>query len=196
VFKGSLDLLEQTQDRPAFEAAALARMRKAVNEMQALLETLLLLARGEELDAQTEDVAVADVIAEQMDAVREAAQRKDVTLEIEAVSPCIVKAPRKVLEILLGNLLRNAVNYTEHGRVRAIIHEQSVQIEDTGVGMGPEDLDKVFEAFYRGEKSRHVAPGHGLGLAIVKRLADRYHWHIGAVSALGEGTRFEVRFSD
>ena len=65
---------------PAFEAAALARMRKAVNEMQALLETLLLLARGEELDAQTEDVAVADVIAEAAKDGRETreAARKEV----------------------------------------------------------------------------------------------------------------------
>jgi signal transduction histidine kinase len=67
-----------------------------------------------------------------------------------------------------------------------------VCVTDTGCGMSEEDLERAFQAFYRG--SRTGDRGHGIGLAIVRRIADRYGWRVALESTLGKGTRATVHF--
>ncbi|TNF85949.1 MAG: HAMP domain-containing histidine kinase [Gammaproteobacteria bacterium] len=194
VFKGSLDLLEQSGDRPAHELKALARMRRTVSDMEALLETLLLLAREEQVEMPREDVTVNAVVAGQLELLQPMAERAENSLALHEHAELRVRAPEKVLEIVLGNLIRNAINYTQGGRVDVTVTDRSVQVGDTGVGMSGEELKNAFEPFYRADESRGVTRGHGLGLAIVKRLVHQAGWSISAHSKPGEGTRVEVAF--
>jgi signal transduction histidine kinase len=194
IFKGSLDLLEQNGDRPAHEQKALARMRRTVSDMESLLETLLLLAREEQVEMPREDVSVNAVVAGQLELLQPMAERAENALALHEHAELRVRAPEKVLEIVLGNLIRNAINYTHGGRVDVTVTDRSVQVGDTGVGMSGEELQNAFEPFYRVDESRGVTRGHGLGLAIVKRLVHQAGWSISAHSKPGEGTRVEVAF--
>lgn len=194
IFKGSLDLLEQSGDRPAHEHKALARMRRTVSDMESLLETLLLLAREEQVEMPREDVSVNALVAGQLELLQPMAERAENSLALHERAELRVRAPEKVLEIVLGNLIRNAINYTHGGRVDVTVTDRSVQVGDTGVGMSGEELQNAFEPFYRVDESRGATRGHGLGLAIVKRLAHQAGWSISAHSKPGEGTRVEVAF--
>lgn len=194
VFRGSLDLLESNADRPESERRVLARMRRTVQDMEALLETLLLLAREGEMRLPPDDVVVNDVVAEQMDELTPLARRAGNSLSVHERAELRVLAPAKVVQIVIGNLMRNAVNYTSEGSVQVTISNSGVAVADTGVGMSGEELERAFDSFYRADESRSLTPGHGLGLAIVKRLVRQFGWTISAHSRPGEGTTVEVRF--
>jgi signal transduction histidine kinase len=194
VLKGNLDLLEDTPDRPAAERNALRRMRQTVVGMEGLLETLLMLARESEIELPREDVLVNDVVAGQIELVRSAASRAGNVIALHEEAELRVRAPARVVEIVIGNLLRNAVNYTQRGRIDVRVTARGVQIADTGIGMSREELDRVFEPFYRADQSRGITRGHGLGLAIVRRLVQQFGWTISALSDPGEGTTMEIRF--
>jgi len=194
VFKGSLELLEQNRDRPEFELKALARMRRTVEDMEALLQTLLMLAREAEIATPAVDVDVNQVVADQLDLVRDIAGKAKDQLELHEHASLTVRAPRQVVEIVLGNLIRNAVNYTREGLVQVSVEARKVTVTDTGIGMTAPQLENAFEAFYRGDESRGIIKGHGLGLAIVKRLVHQFGWSISVYSRPGQGTSVVVSF--
>ena len=194
VFKGTLDLLEQNSDRPKHDLQALARMRKTVEDMEALLETLLLLAREEALSTPAEPVLVNDVVSTQLDTLRFLADRGCNETKLKEQAELRIRVPQKVLEIVLGNLIRNALTYTSNGEVTVTVTDSSVMVSDTGIGMSDSELDSAFEPFFRAEPSRGVTKGHGLGLSIVRRLARQYEWTLLTSSQPNEGTSIEVQF--
>ena len=194
VFKGTLDLLERDKDRAAHDRKALKRMRKTVEDMEALLETLLLLAREEDLAAPAEPTLVNDVISSQLDALKFLADQSGNRVTFQEVDELKVRVPPKVLEIAIGNLLRNALAYTNSGEVKVVVNRTSVRVEDTGIGMTDQELSNAFEPFFRAEPSRTETKGHGLGLSIVRRLARQFDWKVSAESQPGRGTAIEIDF--
>jgi signal transduction histidine kinase len=195
VFKGSLELLEQVEDRPAFERKALSRMRRTVSDMESLLQTLLMLAREEDTASPSVEVNVNEVVAHQLDLAHDSAEKANNQLQLHEHSNLTVMAPRQVVEIVLGNLIRNAVNYTQNGEVSVTVESNKVTVQDTGVGMSGPELSNAFEPFYRADESRGLIKGHGLGLSIVKRLVHQFGWAISVYSRPGEGTTIAVVFS-
>ncbi len=196
VFKGSLDLLEQKGDRPEHERQALMRMRRTVEDMESLLETLLLLAREEALATPAEPILVNDVVSAELDTHRFLAERGGNQTKLCEQAELRIRVPGTVLEIVLGNLIRNALTYTTNGEITVTVTPNSVRVADTGIGMSPPELANAFEPFYRAEPSRTVTKGHGLGLSIVRRLARQYHWTLLSESQPNEGTSVEVQFPD
>ena len=106
-----------------------------------------------------------------------------------------VLASEKIVDIVLGNLVRNALTYTRDGTVTVTVMDKAVRVEDSGIGMSEKDLASAFEPFYRAESSREATKGHGLGLSIVRRLAGQFGWQISAISRPAEGTAVEVQFT-
>ena len=194
VFKGSLDLLERDSTRPPADREALARMRRTVADMESLLETLLLLARVEAEPAQNETTSLNQVASEEIDALRALTESHRNRVELTVVADRDVRAPKQILCIVVGNVLRNAVSFTREGKIDVRIHAGGMTVADTGIGMSSEELGNAFEAFYRADAARARAPGHGLGLAIVSRIVKRYGWTIRARSRSGEGTTVDLGF--
>ncbi len=195
VFKGSLELLEENQERPAYELKALSRMRRTVEDMEQLLQTLLMLAREEEVSSPAIDIDVNQVVSDQLDLVRDVAKKANNQLQLHEHASLGVRAPRQVVEIVLGNLIRNAVNYTQNGEVVVSVERGTVTVKDTGIGMSGAELKNAFEPFYRADESRGVIKGHGLGLSIVKRLVHQFGWSISVYSRPGEGTSIAISFA-
>jgi signal transduction histidine kinase len=108
-------------------------------------------------------------------------------------------ADRDRFKQVLTNLISNAVAYTPEGTVtvRAWAEQDILQIEvqDTGIGIDPQELPFVFDRFWRSPSSRHLrVDGSGIGLAITKRLTTAMNGKIGVTSQLGQGTAFRVSF--
>ncbi len=191
VLKANIDLLQKFDD-PTRRARTVERMARTVRDMESLVETLLILARETESKLSWSTVVLNDLLADLLDQVRRAVPRDEVITSVRSTGLVQVDAPERVLAIVFTNLLRNALTYTEKGRVEVIIDQRGVTIKDTGCGMSESDLERMFEPFYRGHDRSNE--GYGLGLSIVRRLCDRFAWTLHADSELGVGTEMRVEF--
>lgn len=176
---------------------------RETERLSALIEDLLDLSRIEERGpaVQIDRVQVAEVVQEVKQVLGLMAQRErkvTITLDLAPDLP-LVMADRTRLGQVLLNLTRNAINYTPMGGIISIgaVQVGPEQIElwvaDTGIGIAPEELDRIFERFYRSDASRsRNTGGAGLGLAIVKSLVEAMGGTIRVESVPGEGSKFTV----
>lgn len=190
VISGSLELLQKQAHKP-LQQRALERMQVTTRDMQSLIETLLLLAREENQASPSEALLVNDLVKRLINQV-EQTHNSDQHVKLLCIEPqrLSIHAPRQALVIVLGNLIRNACNYTQHGSVTVLIEGNAVEVRDTGMGMNTEQLELAQQAFQRVHTS---GDGYGLGLDIVRRLCERYGWHLSMSSLLGQGTRVRVQ---
>ena len=121
--------------------------------------------------------------------LNESIAQKKVAVSISG--DCRIKGDRSLLERAFLNLVCNAIRYNvDEGTVRISLSEGSIIIEDSGVGIPDEHLDRIFDPFYCVDKSRSKRlGGHGLGLAIAKNVFDRHHIDIRVLSEYGKGTK-------
>jgi two-component system, OmpR family, sensor kinase len=165
------DIPEAARDR-------LAALKQGMHRTRHLLEQLLALARYEAhsagrdamplvaLDRAAKEV-VADLLPQALD--------RGIDLGFELVEPLTVRGEPVMLTTLIRNLLDNALRFTpEGGRIDLGVYRRDdaaiLQIEDSGPGIASDDMDRIFEPFYRGQ--RPEGDGTGLGLSIVKRIVD------------------------
>lgn len=193
VMRANLDSLQRrTANQPEL-VVPLERMQRTVRDMEKLLETLLILAREDESHVPREAIIINDLVTERIEQIRRALDNDQVAVHLEADSLVQLQAPPKVLAIVIDNLLRNAITYTEKGDVTVRIHADGLTVSDNGPGMTEELLQRVFEPFERGESS---ARGFGLGLTIVKRLCERFGWQITMESVAGMGSTASLRWEE
>ncbi|HEU4857293.1 MAG TPA: HAMP domain-containing sensor histidine kinase [Rhodanobacteraceae bacterium] len=191
VMKVAVDVLGD-EDMSPFAQRSLARIRRSVHEMEALIETFLVLARESDTGLRDEDFLANDVVAAEVSRYRGFLVGKPVQMVLTEHARFALHAPPRVFAVMVGNLMRNACLYTEHGSVTVEVETDQVRVIDTGSGMSAEDMERAFQPFYRG--SRTGSRGHGIGLAIVRRIADRYHWRVTLESTLGKGTTATAHF--
>lgn len=189
VLKGSVANLQQLhQDEKS--QRTLQRMADTVNDMETLLETLLLLAREENLQQNAEPICVNDMAALVLDQLRVSLPQPQVTLEQKNSAFLHVQAPQKLVGIIFTNLIRNALCYTPQGSVRVQIDEKGFSVEDTGIGIAHQDIEHIFDPFYRGQT--HREKGYGLGLSIVHKICLQLGWKIQVQSEENKGSCFRI----
>ncbi len=192
VINVAADMLLLDNELPPRAQQSLLKIKRAVYDMENLTEVFLMLAR-EHAGALTErEVDVNRVMREQIERNEFLGENKPIRVCLEERESLRVFTSETVVAVLLGNLLRNAMLYTERGDVRVEIGADVVTISDSGPGIAAEDLGRIFEPFNRGGHDN--ASGHGIGLTIVKRLCDRFGWSIEVRSESGIGTSFDVAF--
>ncbi len=145
-----------------------------------------------------EPVHLGGLVQECLEVLRPQAAVKQINLEIEvdpAVTP--VHGDRSLLKQMLLNFLTNAIKYNRGGgmvetSIRKHNEEVIVAVRDTGIGMDAEDLEHLFERFYRAPGVDEGIPGSGLGLVIAKRIAESHLGRVDVQSEPGEGSTFSV----
>jgi signal transduction histidine kinase len=142
-------------------------------------------------------VDVAEVVKAAVERVKQDDRAGQLTIQCVLTSdPPVLAADPSALDELFSNLLDNAVRYTPPGgkvtvEVKAAANGTMIVVRDTGPGISPEDLERIFEPFYRGQAQKSI-PGTGLGLPIAKRIAEGHGGTLEVQTVLGEGTAFRV----
>jgi signal transduction histidine kinase len=160
----------------------------AAEQMTERIETLLFMARHERTEA-AEPVGLRDCVNDAALPCRDEISRKGLAFEVPIRQDAVVKLNRRALQLVLANLIKNAVRYTECGYVRVTYDAPCLTVADSGAGIAPQHLPQLFERFYRGD---HDADGSGLGLAIVRRICDDLGWKIEVQSRPGAGSSFSI----
>ena len=192
VIRVATDLIGHDDGLSARSRRSLARIQGATESMESLMSALLMLARDSEVALETEDFDVREVVEHEMDKVRPVLEEKGVALLLEIQAEPTLHAPPRAFQVMLCNLLSNAVRFTDAGTVQVRLLQDRVEIEDTGIGMDAAALARAFEPFYRVSIEQQVGPG--LGLSIAQRLGQRCGWPLQLTSTPGKGTRACILF--
>ncbi len=163
----------------------------------ALIQTILKMARYDSKTVKLHKTLfnIKDLYSEIVELYFFVAEQKSITLEIRTKEFSIL-ADRLIIKQTIANLLDNALKYSDEKTTIILSAEEfpkeyKLSIEDKGHGISPDDIDKIWERLYRGDKSRHE-PGMGLGLSLVKVFVEAHEGTINVSSELGKGTKFII----
>lgn len=200
---GALGLLAETiagETDPQVMQRLARRMVVEADRAARTIDDLLELSRIEFADdAGREEVRVADVVAEAVSRIHNAAEHSEVEIDVDVPGEIVLEGDRRQLISAVFNLLDNAVKYSPDGgvvEVRASVEQDavaSVVVEDHGMGIPRRSLDRIFERFYRVDRARsRNTGGTGLGLAIVRHAVSNHGGEVRVDSLEGRGSVFTM----
>ena len=193
---GSAELLESGMAKAEDQARFVGHIRKEASRLVNFIEDIIRLSQLDEgVALPTEDVELL-LIAEEVKAILEkSASEKNISINISG-NGFTVQGVRRMLQEILYNLCDNAIKYNiPGGNVDIYIENKRLTVRDTGIGIPAEHKDRIFERFYRVDKSHSKASGGtGLGLSIVKHAVQYHKANIELDSTPGKGTSISVLF--
>ena len=177
---------------------ALADCVEESDRVLVMLNTLMDISEAESgaMQLRREPVALREVVERALDLYHEVADAKGVTLHAAAADDAVVAADRTRLEQAFANLIDNAIKYTPPGgrvdvEVTRIADRAVLRVHDTGHGIAPDELPRIFDRLFRGDRSR-AERGLGLGLSLVKAIVEAHGGSVEVESEVGRGSTFIV----
>ncbi|MFA5419210.1 MAG: HAMP domain-containing sensor histidine kinase [Bacteroidales bacterium] len=199
--RGTLEVLIRRKREPIMYEEKITNVIEQVDRLDNLLEQLLQLAR---VDSGSKPVCCSEldlvnlIISRRSMWAHEALSRK-IIIHINLPDKVVVMGNRIYLELMLDNLVSNAIKYgNDNGNIFLKWEPRSnaLIIQDDGIGIAPEHLPNIFNRFYRTDESRSdLVKGNGLGLSIVKKMADLQNISLSAHSELNKGSTFTLQFA-
>jgi signal transduction histidine kinase len=197
--RGTAELALQPQAGPAAAQEALADCVEESERVLNMLNTLMDITEAEAgmMRLQRERVDLCRMVREVVELYEYVADERKVAVRAELPAACEAPADRNRMRQVFANLLDNALKYTpENGAVVISVLDEPdwtvVRFHDTGIGIPPEEQDRIWTRLYRGDKSRS-RHGLGLGLSLVKAVVEAHQGRVEVVSAVGKGSEFTVR---
>ena len=197
---GSSELLENGLVKPEDTARFISTIRKEATRLVSLIDDIIRISQlDENQEPATETVELLEVAKEVAEVLKMSASKKNVEIIIDGESKTIYGVRRYIYEIIY-NLCDNAIRYNVNGgKVNIIIDNENghavVSVKDTGIGIAPEHQNRIFERFYRVDKSHSKETGGtGLGLSIVKHAVQYHGGKMNLESELGKGTTVTIYF--
>ncbi len=199
LIRGYTTMLQMVGELNEQQKGYTTKIVAGVDSMTHLINNLLDLGWIESgMALRLEKVTAQDVIEQVLSALQPQAAQKNIHLSVENSTPQPVEldADRALLQQALTNLVENGIKYTPMGgavKVSLVTRAETVvfEVHDTGIGVAPLDLPRIFEKFYRSRRREGFQlRGTGLGLAIVKSIAERHKGRVGVESQLGRGSLF------
>ena len=197
---GSADLIQSGMVKPEDMPRFVGHIQKEASRLLALIEDIIRLSQlDEQNDMPTEKIDLFETAKEAQTTLENAAKEKNVTVILNGEHAEINGVKRLVYEIVY-NLCDNAIKYNvDGGKVDISVSSDGrnakIRVADTGIGIPPEHRDRIFERFYRVDKSHSKASGGtGLGLSIVKHAIQYHNGKITLESEVGRGTTITVEF--
>ena len=186
-------------DDPARMRDALADSIEEADRVVAMLHTLMNISEAETgtMALEREPVSLAEIVAQTVDLYEDAADDRGIRFEVSVDRALVVPADRTRLRQVLANLVDNAVKYSPDDAVVAIAASSSateaiLTVTDHGPGITPEELPRIWERLFRGDRSRSTG-GLGLGLSLVKAIVEAHGGSVAVHSTVGTGSTFEIR---
>lgn len=201
--RGNLEILvRKPREREEYEEKIKTSLGE-IDRMSGIIGQLLLLARFDTAAREAgpvEKVSLAKLVDEVLSGYSERLATKELKVEVKADLDRNDNVPHYYAKLILGNVISNAIKYSHNGGQLIILlaHRNEgllCEVRDEGLGIRKEDLDKLFQPFFRSDAMQHrEIRGSGLGLSIVKKAADAIGASLQVESELGKGTRFRVIF--
>ncbi|MEJ2758643.1 MAG: ATP-binding protein, partial [Anaerolineales bacterium] len=200
--RGYATMLDMVGDLNEQQSRYVKKIVQGVENMSRLVNSLLDLGRIEAgVGLKLELLPFTDIVRQVSEALRVEAIQKQIDFQVhlpEETMP-VVQADQALLERAIQNLIDNAIKFTPpQGKVEIDLYQDGensivLKVKDTGVGISPVDMPRLFERFYRGaNRAAQNEKGSGLGLAIVKSIIERHHGTVSADSLLGKGSVFTI----
>ena len=197
---GSAELLENGLVKPEDTGRFVGNIRKEATRLVSLINDIIRLSQlDENHEPATETVELTEVAKEVVEVLTVSAAKRNVELNIEG-EPCTIFGVRRYIYEIIYNLCDNAIRYNvDGGKVTIAVAKEDgravVSVKDTGIGIAPEHQSRIFERFYRVDKSHSKETGGtGLGLSIVKHAVQYHSGKVTLDSELGKGTTVTIRF--
>ena len=202
VLKGTLEVLIR---KPRTEQEYQEKVKEAIQEIDRMghsVEQLLTLARVDNLRRinKVDEINLVVLLDEIIVRYTKAIQQKGIKFEIQNGPPTVITSDPYLVDLLLDNIVSNAIKYSkEGGQVKISFQSENdhllCQIQDEGIGIKAEDMDKLFMPFFRSDALNHKQiNGNGLGLAIVKKIGELIRTKVELESELDKGTRVVLSF--
>ena len=198
---GYAELLDQPSLSAAKRAKCVEEIRANAGGMLELINNMLRLSRLDNADRPRDvrRLKLEEICGEAVKRLEVQAAEMDVTVKIEGAAEC--NADENDMYTMISNVLSNAIKYNKRGgsvtiRLTPEGDGAKLEVEDTGIGIAPEHVGRIFERFFKVDtaRTRSKALSTGLGLSIVKQLADRYGAKIDVKSEVGKGTCVTLTF--
>lgn len=194
VLASSCELLLENPAIDSRSRAQVERIARACEDMRELVQTFLMLARAQREDASMSPQVSLNQVADDLLGIwREAIECKGIELFFEPGNPLQTRYNATFLHAVMGNLLRNALHYTEQGFIRLTLEPAGFMVEDSGVGIPEDKREAMFEPFVRGSENR--GEGLGLGLSLVQRICENQGWSVSLSNMEPHGCRFRVELN-
>ncbi len=195
--KGFNELIAMSEKDPKIEEYS-AKITEAISRMLSLISDMLSLSALEEekKEERLEEISLFALSSSIKEELTPLAKDRNVTLSLEG--ECKMRISEKDARLIIKNLWENAILYNvDEGKASVYLSENKIEVKDTGIGISKKDADRVFERFYRVDKSRsRLNGGTGLGLSIVKHAVNKYGGKITLNSVPGYGTDILVSFAN
>jgi signal transduction histidine kinase len=193
VISGAAENALQQPQLPEAARGQLMRIQRTARDVEQLISLLLVLAKDPARLARSSDhVALDQLIPEIVEDHRHLTRDKDLQLDIVALPPCEILAPLPIVQAAIGNLLRNAIEHSDRGRITIRLETPAtVVIDDPGHGMTPEEIARIYARLARGGGRG----GGGIGLDLISRLCEHLGWQLDIASDQGHGTTTTLRMA-
>ncbi len=168
-----------------------------LDQLQEVIENILFLSSNadEDLIKNFEEVYIDEIISDIIKEKTSLAKQKNLYMNILELTPLTTIGNQSLLKIAISNVIDNAIKYSKENQIiNLTLHKDQLIIEDFGYGIPKNELEKVFERFYRINNHKQNIKGHGLGLSIVKSILDLHHFTIKIESIEGKGTKISIDF--
>lgn len=184
--QGECEISLLKERTPAEYQAALKRIASETKRIIQLMKHLLFLSHGDKeiLKNATETVMLADFLMQFVG--------NRIRFTTDTFAFCL-KANPHLLKMAIGNILNNACKYSGEEPVEMRLRGSVLEIKDTGIGIPPEELKRVYQPFYRATNTREFA-GHGIGLSLSLRILSTYGANVNVESELNKGTKVSIDF--
>lgn len=196
VLRGNVEVALQSDRVSAEDREHLGSVLEECEALARLVDRLLFLARTENPAAavKAEPTALVPFLRELAEIYGPVAEERGLSISASGPDDAVAEVDRGLLQRAVSNLIENAIRHTDAGSVTlsAAVEGDRVRllVADTGEGIAPEHLPRIFDRLFRVEPNRPA--GAGLGLAIVQRVAQLHHGSVEAESQVGRGTRISI----
>jgi len=205
---GALSILSEAvleaSDDPVAIARFATRMQAEARRLSDLVQEIINLSRIQDIDPlkNANPIALSDLILQAMDESRLAAESREIKIEFLKNTEVTILGDESQLEMAISNLIENAINYSPNKTTVVVSLNRvdglaEIKVKDQGIGISDENIERIFERFYRVDPARSRATGGtGLGLSIVKHIITNHGGDITVWSAQGEGSTFTMRLPE
>ncbi len=182
------------KDIKQYNEPMLDEIKHETKKLNSLIDSLIQLTDISELKKSEEEVNLKELVNDILHNFKEEQEKKNIEIKTRIAKSVSITTNKDYFYMLLSNLIWNAIKYNKKDwKVNITYKDNKLTIKDTWIWMTTEEIEKIFDRFYKASVSRETE-GFGIGLSLVKKIADIYNWEIEVNSIKGSGSSFVVKF--